>query len=238
MARVRLLVINPNTSREMTESIRRTVVACASPDFEPVVEQPKRGPESLESFFDYAQAAVATLELIRGQPEFPAGVLLACFGDPGLYALKEVLPCPVLGIAEASFSLALLLGDRFSILVASDKAVPMMANLVRQYGLSDRLASVQALGLPVLDVHASGPSVLASLTQAGRAALGEGAEVLVLGCAGMTGLSENLQRELAVPVIDPVRAGYKLLEAVVAGGFSVSRTGLYGTPVPKRTLWD
>lgn len=238
MARARLLVINPNTSREMTEAIRRTVLAHASPDFEPVVEQPKRGPESLESFFDYAQAAVATLELVREQPEPPAGVLLACFGDPGLYALKEVLPCPVLGIAEASLSLALLLGDRFSILAASHKAVPMMANLVRQYGLGERLASVRTLGLSVLEVHASGPSALASLAEAGRAALNDGAEVLILGCAGMTGLAEVLERELAVPVLDPVRAGYKLLEAVVAGGFSVSRAGLYAAPAPKRTLWD
>ena len=141
----RLLIVNPNTSAEMTEDIRATVMAVKSPWAEVDVRRPGFGPRSLESFHDYSLAAFAMLREFGGQEEAYDGALICCFGDPGLYALKEHMRCPVLGIAEASMSLALLLGQRFSILAASEKAVPMMRDMVGQYGLTSRLASVEAV---------------------------------------------------------------------------------------------
>lgn len=121
-----LLVVNPNTSEAMTEDIRDTVERVRSPDTTVTVTSLDFGPESLESFYDYTLASFGLCRLLEKEKDTYDGVLIACYGDPGLYAAKEICDCPVLGIAETSIALSLLMGGRFSILAASEKAVPMM----------------------------------------------------------------------------------------------------------------
>lgn len=226
----RFLIINPNTSEEMTEDIRRTVMAVKSDWAAIEVRSPDFGPRSLESFRDYALASFAMLRLCNGQKTPYDGVLVCCFGDPGLYAIKETLSCPVLGIAESSMSLALLLGQRFSILAASEKAVPMMRDMVGQYGLTARLASVEAIGLSVLEAERDKETSIRLLTEVGKKAKDQGAETLILGCAGMTGLKHHIETALGMPVLDPVECGYRLLETLAHAGISHSRAGLYAPP--------
>lgn len=155
------------------------------------------------------------------------GILLACFGDPGLYALKERAGIPVIGIAEASMSLALLLGFKFSIIAAVAKAKAMMENLVLSYGLSARLASVEALDLGITTFMNQEHLLKEAVLEGGRQAVRQGAEVLLLGCAGMTVLDAEVERELGVPVIDPVKAGVYMLRGIIDGGFPIARNGLY-----------
>lgn len=232
----KILVINPNTSEEMTEDINITVQNIKDNDFDVTVTKPDFGARSLESFYDYIMASFGSFRLIRNIGKHYDGILVACFGDPGLYAIKEICNYPVIGIAEASMSMSLLMGQKFSLLVASDKAVPMMNDMVNQYGLTSRLASIEPLGINVLDVEKNKEESIKQLANIGKKAVDKGAEVLILGCAGMTGMKEEVEKILGVPVIDPVECGYKVLEMMVKSKFPISKIGLYMTPYEKEII--
>jgi allantoin racemase len=229
----RALVVNPNTSPAMSEDIRRTAEAVFAAPWSCQVACAPGGPESLESWRDYALAAVAVMSLPRAHPEV-SGVVLACFGDPGLHALKEIAGVPVVGIAEAAMSLALLLGGRFGILAGQDRAVPLMDSLVRTYGLESRYAGTVGLGRPVLELERDREGTLVALAAAAGRLADRGADVLLLGCAGFTAFRAELARSVPAVVIDPVEAGCRMLRAVVEAGLSTSRGGIYARPAPQR----
>ena len=226
------LVINPNTSPQMTDEIRTTAQRVFQSPWSVDVVMAPGGPESLESWTDYALASVSVLPLVADLQA--DGVVLACFGDPGLFVLKESVLAPVVGIAEASMSLALLLGDRFGILAGMDRAVALMDSMVRTYGLVERYAGTQSLNMRVLEFEKDREHTLDVLASAAEALRGRGAEVLLLGCAGLTGFMEALQERVGMTVIDPVAAGCLQLQAVAAAGLQTSSAGLYSRPAPQR----
>lgn len=230
---MKLVIINPNTSREMTDGIRATVAATVSADVAAEVLSPDFGPESLESFYDYNLAAFAVARLVRTLSDCD-GALIACYGDPGLYGAKEICPYPVIGIAEASLSVGMLMGYKIGILAASEKARPMMLNMAAQYGLSDRVAGVWPVDMSVLDAEREKEKTIARLIDSGNLAKAAGADVLVLGCAGMTGMKEAVADALGVPILDPVECGCRQLEMMARGGYGTSRGGLYAAPEEKR----
>lgn len=224
------LIINPNSSRKMTEDIRQTVEELTIPGFKADVVCMDEAPEVLESFMDYTAAGAEVVKYVsKGIASAKAydGILLACFGDPSLYALKEVSQVPVIGIAEASLSLSLLLGFKFSIAAAASKAKPMMESMVKGYGLESRMASVESLDLNIEAFLNKRQLLEDKLTACGKEAMGKGAEVLLLGCAGMTMISGKVEEALGIPVIDPIAAGAAALHGIVEGGFRVSKLGLY-----------
>lgn len=229
-----LLVINPNTSEAMTEDIRKTVERVRSPDTSVTVKGLDFGPEALESFYDYTLSSFGLCRLLKKEKQIYDGILVACYGDPGLYAAKEICNCPVLGIAETSIAMSFLLGSRFSILAASEKAVPMMENMVSQYGMNHRLAGVFPLDMSVLDAEANRGRTVDRLIEEGEKAVSKGAEVLILGCAGMTGFGEPVSRALGIPVMDPVETAFLALEMMCRGGYKTSRRGLYKAPEKKK----
>ena len=231
----KLLIINPNTSKEMTLDIEKTINKCKSKNIDAFVQHPDFGPESLESFYDYSLATFGTIRFIEKEKENYDGILIACFGDPGLYAIKEMVNYPVIGIAEASISISNLLGQKFAILVALDKAVSLMKDMVRQYGMEDRCAAIEPLNISVLDIEKNKEQNIKKLIDVSKIAIEKGAEVLILGCAGMTGMHKEIERTLNIPVIDPVECGYKVLEMMVLSKFNISKKGLYMTP-PKKQI--
>lgn len=226
------LVINPNTSATMTAEIEQTAKSVFAPAWRYIVARAPAGPESLESWTDYHIASVSILPLLEQYPHVD-GVVLACFGDPGLYVLKETCRAPAVGIAEASMSLALLLGARFGILAGMGRAVELMDSMVRTYGLESRYAGCQSLDLRVLDFEKDRGVTLTALKRASLQLRARGAEALLLGCAGLTGFVDDLQVETEMPVIDPVEAGCRLLQTIYAGGLNTSHVGLYSKPAPQ-----
>ena len=225
------LVINPNTSQAMTAEIERTAQRVFQSPWSSVVSAAPAGPESLESWSDYALASVTVLPLLAEQAEEDVdGVVLACFGDPGLYPLKEAFDKPVVGIAEASMSLALLVGNRFGILAGMRRAVELMDSMVRTYGLEARYSGTESLDMRVLDFDKDRSTTLAVLETVSRKLRARGAEVLLLGCAGLTGFVEELQQRVDMPVIDPVEAGCRMLETVCEARLNTSHIGLYSKP--------
>lgn len=229
-----LLVVNPNTSDSMTEDIRKTVERVRSPSTSVRVTGLDFGPEALESFYDYTLSGFGLCRLLEKEKDRYDGILVACYGDPGLYAAKEICSCPVLGIAETSIAMSILFGSRFSILAASEKAVPMMENMVTQYGMDHRLAGVFPLNMSVLEAEANPQGTINRLIEQGKKAVSKGAEVLILGCAGMTGFGGPVSQALGVPVMDPVETAFLALETVCKAGFKTSRKGLYQTPEKKK----
>jgi allantoin racemase len=222
----KILLINPNSSEKMTADINNTVTQMQLPDIEITTVKMKRAPEVLESFCDYTKASYEVMEFLQ-QIKGYDGILLACFGDPGLFALKEIAKVPLIGIAEASFAMAQLLGYKFSVMAASQKARPMMDQLIKSYGLGSRVTSIETLNLPIEEFLYDTEILLGALLNAGKQSICSGAEVLILGCAGMTMLGDEVQCTLGVPVIDPIKAGIVLLDAIIRGKFSISRVGLY-----------
>ena len=167
---MKLLIINPNTSEAMTEDIRRTILMVKNKEIDIAVIHSDFGAESLESFYDYTLASFGMIRCLKKHVKDYDGILIACFGDPGLYAIEEISDCPVVGIAEASMGIANLLGAKFSILAASEKASPMMDYLVAGYGMQARSAGTVAINMSVLDVEQNKEEAIEKLVNAGRIA--------------------------------------------------------------------
>lgn len=228
---MRILVINPNTSASFTERIKVVLSGYALPTTEVVVVNPESGPRSIESIYDELLSAPGTLETILANPDFDAYVI-ACYSDhPTVYAAREILTQPVLGIAEASMLMACMLGHRFSVVTTNDSWGPLLRDAVQHYGLGERCASIRTTGAPVLALESAEADTQKLILDGARQAIIEdGAEVICLGCAGMAGLDKQLEAELGVPVIDGVVAALKLLEGMVSYGVHTSKRCAYGRP--------
>lgn len=232
---MKIKIINPNTTWNMTLEIEKAAKQFARPDTEITAVSPESGPVSIESMYDEALAQPGVLEEIKkGLKDGFDGFILACFGDPALYAAREVSDIPVIGIAEAAMLMACMLGNKFSILTVLKRIIPMMEEVVMKYGLKSRCASVRATDLSVLELEEDIDKTKKILLEEGRKAINEdGAEVLLLGCAGMAGLDTELEKELGVPVIDGTVAAVKFLEGMYDYGKKTSKVLTFKPPEKK-----
>jgi allantoin racemase len=229
-------VINPNTSRAMTAAIGRTAREVAAPGVAIEAVCPSMGPASIESHYDEALALPGILSVVTaGEPAGVDGYVIACFGDPGLAAAREIARGPVVGIAEAAMHLATFLGRSFSVVTTLSRTVGPTWDLARSYGFGRACAGVHASDIPVLDLDSA--DARASITKACAAAKeADGCDVIVLGCAGMTGLAASLSGELGIPVVDGVAAAVKTAESLIALGLQTSKRGEYAAPPAKPVL--
>jgi allantoin racemase len=234
---MRILVINPNTSEGMTESIGTEARTYARPGTEIEAVSPTWGPRSIEGHYEEELAAVATLEVIREQASSFDGVVLACYGDPGLAAAREVSPVPVVGIGEASMLMACTVGHSFSIVTVLPRVKPLLENMVRLHGLEARCASIRVTPLSVLDCERDPTAAEREIVKAARSAVDEdGAEAICLGCAGMGPLDKAVEAQIGVPVLDGVACAVKLVEGLVDYGISTSRVAAFKEPEPKEIV--
>ena len=231
---MRILVINPNTSEEMTSDIGDAARRYARADTEIETVCPDWGPRSIEGHYEDYVAAVATLEVIRERAADFDGVVIACFGDPGLPAAREVSPVPVVGIAEAAMLTACTVAHSFSIVTVLPRVRPFLEDVVRYHGFESRCASIRTTPLSVLDCERDPSAAEREIVKASRAAIAEdGAEAICLGCAGMGPLDKAVQDQVGVPVLDGTACAVKLLEGIVDYGLFTSRVAAYKEPEPK-----
>src|ERR1700677_4748716 len=131
---MRIKVINPNTTLSMTEKIRAAATAVAGSGTEIVAVSPAKGPRSIETQYDEAVAVIGVLdEIVKGEAQGFDGYVIACFGDPGLFAAREATRAPVIGIAQAAMHVASLFSEGFSIISMPCHARPGMERLVQGY---------------------------------------------------------------------------------------------------------
>ena len=159
---MRILVINPNTSVEMTHDIGEAARRYARPGTELDIVCPEWGPRSIEGHYEDFVAAVAMLEVVRERAADYDGVIVACFGDPGLAAAREISPVPVVGIAEAAMLTACTVAHRFSIVTVLPRVKPMLEDMVRFHGLEARCASIRTTPLSTASATRPPPAARSS----------------------------------------------------------------------------
>lgn len=230
---MRLLIVNPNTSGSFTEKIRVVSDQYKLPTTEIVAVTAASGPRSIESIYDEILSAPGTLETALKHIDSCDAVIFACYSDhPVIYGMREITEKPVLGIAEASMYLACMVGNQFSVVTTNREWEPLLWEAVRHYGLTERCVSVRSTGMEVLALESAKPEeTYQRILEAARDAMEiDGAEVICLGCAGMTGLDKDLEKELGIPVIDGVVAAIKLMEGMVGYGLKTSKRLTYSRP--------
>jgi Asp/Glu/hydantoin racemase len=215
-----LYVINPNSSQTVTDGIAAAVAplqGMGKPiDCLTLVE----GPPGIESQSQADETIAPMLRLAASLEDTAAGYVIACFGDPGVHALRDRTAKPVLGIQEAAISTALTLGQRFGIIAILPASIPRHLRSLGAMGVLDRLAGDRALGLGVAEL-ADPQATQDRLIDTGRALRDlDGAEVLILGCAGMARYRSVLEHALGLPVIDPCQAAV----AMALGRITLTQT--------------
>lgn len=233
---MRIKLINPNTTWRMTEVMGRAAAAVAAPGTEIVAVSPRLGPPSIESHYDEAFSVPGVLEEVAaGERDKFDGYVIACFGDPGLHAAREIALGPVIGIAEAAMHMASLVAPSFSVVTTLSRTRGMAWDLADRYGMRRFCRNVRAIDIGVLDLDQPGSAARHLLREeCQRAVVEDGAESIVLGCAGMAEFSESLSAALGVPVIEGVTAAVKLTEALAALGLKTAKHGEYARPSEKR----
>jgi allantoin racemase len=232
---MRINVVNPNTREAMTATIAAAARACAAPGTEIVARTSRAGPASIEGHYDEAVAAVGLLEEIRaGEAEGCDAHVVACFGDPGLLAAREIAKGPVIGIAEASMHVASLIATGFSVVTTLSRTRVIAEHLALAYGMERTCRRVRAIDIAVLDLHDPKSDAGERLYRECRRALDEdGSGAVVLGCAGMADLARDLSERLGAPVVESVSAAVKLAEALVSLRLLTSKTGDLAYPLGK-----
>jgi allantoin racemase len=233
---MKILVINPNTTASMTTKIASAARDVARPDTEIVATESKNGPASIEGFYDVAMCQIGLLEEAANHTDVDA-VVVACFDDTGLDALRCQFDVPVLGIGEAAYHAASMIGTKFSVVTTLSRSVAgIEANLTR-YGLASRCARVRASDIPVLKLEENDPATLDIIRSEIRAAIDEDrAEAVVLGCAGMADLMDSLSAEFGIPIIDGVASAVCMAEALVSIGLRTSKVGAYAPPPTQKQV--
>jgi allantoin racemase len=229
---MRILVINPNSSQEMTESIAQFLGVVRRPDTELSVLSIHDAPASIQSARDVALAVPPMLKQVeQASQDGVDAIIIACFSDPGLEAAKEVSSTLVLGIEETSIHLASLLGHKYTILTPLPARIASKEQDVRRFKADPGCASVRALGMTVRETESDPRRTKQRVLDVARTAMEQdGAEVMILGCAGMTGYAEEIERELGIVVLDPVSVTLKVAEALVDLGIRHCKHGLFAFP--------
>lgn len=203
-----VLILNPNSSTAVTEAIAGIALACLPPGSY-AVEQIDAGPSVIEDESAALQAAELVCECLRAQRLSFDAFVVACHGDPGVAEARRVTGRKVCGIGAASFRAAAAHGGHFGVITLGDRLVDSKWRQLARCGLSDRCVAVEPTNTGVLDYLTGDPPPLVPYLEAGRRAIARGADVLVLGCAGMAPAARAVRRELRLPVIEPVQAGIR-----------------------------
>jgi len=203
----RILVINPNSTEAVTRGIDE---ACAplrlagGPAIDCVTL--KEGPPGIESQQHVDGVVGPMLKLIRKKKNDYAAFIVACYSDPGLHSLREVTKKPVLGISECGILTALTLGQKFGVIAILRQSIPRHLRYVGALGVSERLAGELPVGLGVTELSNENKTFgrMVEVSKALRDA--HGADVVVMGCAGMARYRKPLQEEIGIPVVEPTQA--------------------------------
>ncbi|SRR5579871_6455802 len=218
MPRADILVINPNSNQAVTaglDAALATLRTSGGPSIRCMTLS--EGPFGIECQKDVEQVTLPLRRLVEQENAADAFVI-ACFSDPGLHVCREATRRPVFGINECGVLTALARGDRFGIIAIAARSIPRHQRYLRQMGLASRFAGERPLGLSVAET-ASDEGAFARMEAAGRELVEkDGADVIVMGCAGMARHRRPLEEALGVPVIDPTQAAVAMAVGSVQAG--------------------
>jgi Asp/Glu/hydantoin racemase len=203
----RIVVINPNSTQACTRSIDaalETLRFADGPDIDCVTMA--KGPPGIQSQRDSDSVIGPICTFVHHHANDAAAFVIACFSDPGLHAAREATGHPIFGIAECGYLAAMTRGERFGVISILDSSVARHGRYVRQLGIESRSAGDRAIGLGVVELSQE-ELVLERMIEAGAALRDEdGADVLILGCAGMASYRAPLADALGLPIVEPTQA--------------------------------
>ncbi|MCU0818228.1 MAG: aspartate/glutamate racemase family protein [Beijerinckiaceae bacterium] len=211
-----ILVINPNSNPAVTQGFDEALEPLRRPGAPSIIcESLAEGPFGIETQAHVDGVAIPLAKHVASRPDADAYVI-ACYSDPGLFVCREATSKPVFGIAECGLLTAMARGQRFGVIAIARRSIPRHIRYMRQMGILDRLANERPLEMSVAET-ASGEGTLARMIAIGTELRDlDGADSIVMGCAGMARHRRNLEVALGIPVIDPVQAAVTMALGAVA----------------------
>lgn len=201
----RVLIINPNSSVSVTRSMEdclTPVVAATRHEIE--CTELAKSPPGIETDDHVAEVIPHLVEKVESADA--DAIVVACFSDPGISIVRAAAKVPVVGIAEAAYLAALGLGNKFGIVSLGQSSIDRHLRYLKTLALDGRLAGDRSINMTVVELMAG--DVVETIVRTGRQLRDEdGADVIILGCAGLGGYRAALEAELGIPVVDPVQAG-------------------------------
>jgi len=236
--RIMYLVPGPmgSSSAGQAELARRGALLkkYAGPGTEVGIVDVPQGPASIESMYEEYLSIPATAQrAVELEAEGWEAIILGCYGDPGLDALRELVSIPVIGPGEATALVAASLGHRFSIITITESVIAPTERQMRNVGVGEKLTSVRVVGIPVLELHHDRERTIRATVEQGRRAIEQDrADVLIVGCMsmGFLEIAEAAGQELGVPFLNPARVSLKFAEALVGAGLTHSRRAYHVPP--------
>jgi allantoin racemase len=237
---VRVRIVTPIT----TQGFRRPeeVKALGGADITVDCVEVDAGPASIECAFEVALAAPGTIaKVIDAEKHGIDAVVIDCMADPGLVGAREAVAIPVLGAGQTAMHVAAMLGHRFSVVTVLKRLRSQFEQAAATFGLGGKLASVRAIGIPVLDLERDLPATERALVaEAERAVLDDGADTIVFGCTGIMGCAAAvreglLRRGVDIPVVDPIPTAVSMAAAIARARLSQSKTA-YPAPPDKSVV--
>jgi Asp/Glu/hydantoin racemase len=225
-----IFVINPNSSESVTTGIDAAVEPLRSSDGPEIAcVTLTEGPPGIQSQRDVDSVGPPLLKMAAKLENAASAFVVACFSDPGMHSLREQSRLPVLGIAECGVLTALTLGQRFGVIAILPNSVPRHLRYFGAMGVSDRLAGDLPIGLGVAELADAGRT-LGRMTEVGETLRDvHGADVVVMGCAGMATYRDKLEKTLGIPVVEPTQAAVTMAIGRVRLGWN-GRNGRSGAP--------
>ncbi|CAB1245726.1 Hydantoin racemase [Clostridiaceae bacterium BL-3] len=241
---MKIKYISPITDEDFEKKSIAEAQGFASSKVQIDVERVPYGTESIECSFDEALAAPGIIKVgLDAAKQGYDGIFVSCMGDPGLDALRELVDIPVVGPCRTSMLCAADLSTRFSVITVTDGVVPIIERIAYDAGVAAKLASVKAVNIPVLELGEKDRLIQSLFKLAIEAVEKYNAQLLILGCTGMIGVSEKLMgllhdKRYDVPVIYPVSVSVRYLESLVLLGLSHSRMSYPRSPKKSRSIWN
>ena len=234
---MQIKIINPNTTVAFTERSLALGRAVAAVGTTILAGQPAEGTPSVECHVEEGMATLGIVEqVLEGERQGVDGYVIACFGDTGLDAAREAAAGPVVGMTEAALYAAAMIAPVFSIVTLPRRTRIFAERVVLQAGLERRCGRVRAIDVDVLECEDETRAVFDAFVAEARAAIREdGAEAIILGCAGLSPLVAPLRDALGVPVIEGVSVAVKMVEGLVTLGLATSKMG--GLAYPPAKPW-
>jgi allantoin racemase len=233
---VRILLLNPNTTSEVTDLLYAAGSRAASSGTELVPMTAKRGVSYIATRAEAQIGGAIALEMLAEAGAGFDAAIIAAFGDPGLFGARELFSFPVIGLAEAAMLTACMVGHRFSIVTFSRALAPWYRECVAMHGLDARCAGIRALGesfQSISDVQAEKEDALVRL--ANLAVEQDDADVVILSGAPLAGLADKVKNRISVPVIDPIAAAVRQAETLAVLKLRKAVAGSFRRPDAKPT---
>ena len=232
----KICIINPNTTKAMTQKIDLTAKKFASADTEIVSVEPNVGPESIEGFYDEAFCIPGLVEEIEKHSDADS-YIIACFDDTGLEVIRSITEKPVIGIGEAAYHIATMVAGNFTVITTLSRSIRPLTHNLKKYGLFENCVKVTAIEVPVLDLENISKENLDKLDKGIQGTKkNDNAEAIILGCAGMADLAKSLETKHKLPVIEGVSSAVVLAESLVNLQIKTSKVGSYALPRKKEYM--